>query len=110
MRLEMPPHPRCGLPVVRLEIDDERDEWVRSVEVCGAQLYLESHNSEWIDVEGPTGLGDGPVWKLTCLGGHVLMVPDDQGNEQFSEMPFLWDEAMKAIGHLLLIDGGGADD
>jgi hypothetical protein len=105
MKPEYPPHPRCGLPVLRLELDEERDEWVRKVDICGEQLYLESHTSEWISDEGPCGPDDGPVWKLTCISGHVLMVPDDQGNEQFSEMPFLWDEAMKAVSHLLLIDG-----
>jgi hypothetical protein len=34
------------------------------------------------------------------------MVPDDQGNEQYGEMPFQWDEAIKAIApHLLGFDG-----
>jgi hypothetical protein len=95
----LPPHPRCALPVVRLGIDEEQDEWVTTVEVCGEQLYLERFDSGWIDWDGPGG-PDSESWKLTCLGGHVLLVPDDQGNDH--EVPFRWDEAVKAIGHLLL--------
>ena len=101
MKVDLPAHPRCGLPVARLSVDDERDEWVTTIEVCGEQLYLESMTSEWVDWDGPTG-PDYAVWKLTCLSGHVLLVPDDQGNEH--EVPFRWDEAVKAIGHLLLLD------
>lgn len=99
--IEYPPHPRCGLPVVRLHIDDERDEWVRSVEVCGEELYFKYENSEPIYDDGPDGPNDGPVWEVACLSGHVLFTPDDQGNEQYGEMAFHWDEALAAIAPLL---------
>lgn len=105
MTSDFPPHPRCGLPVLRLEYNEDRDEYDRVVEVCGEQLYLEEMSSGWVDNDGPTGDGDGPVWKLTCVSGHVLMVPDDQGNEQYSSMPFHWEEAKKALGGLLHNDG-----
>lgn len=99
MTPDLPPHPRCALPVARLSIDDERDEWVTTLEVCGEQIYLQRFESGWVDWHGPGG-PDSSVWKLTCLGGHVLLVPDDQGNDH--EVPFRWDEALTAILHFVL--------
>jgi hypothetical protein len=94
--IEWPPHPTCALPVIRLQWDDDADEYHRIVEPCGEKLYLETADSEWVDADGPAGT-DGSTWKLACLNGHVLLVPDDGGNEQYEALTFLWHEAVKAI-------------
>ena len=82
----------CPLPVVRKEYVEERDDYRSIVEVCGEHLYVEQDSGESLLAHGPSldGGDCGVTWKVSCGNGHVVIVPDHEGDDSFSRIPFDW--------------------
>lgn len=87
----------CRLPVVRHQYADDDTE-IRTVEPCGEIVFYTGADGgafyRWSgdgDYDGPPD--DTPkYWKVECANGHVIFVPDDEGNERtipFSQAEFL---------------------
>lgn len=70
----------CTLPVVRQQYSDEDDTYGLAVEPCGERLELVKTEGATLDVDGPWKC-DGDVWKVECHLGHVLLMPDYDGND-----------------------------
>lgn len=87
--------PRCPLLVVRKHYDETTDAYTRAVEVCGDVLFLEREESLSLDTDdGEMCATTGPDWKLTCLSGHVILVPDHQADDNYELIP--WDTSYLA--------------
>ena len=82
----------CPLNVVRKKYDEATDTYSPVRATCGEELQVEREGGEVLLAHGPTGDDDcgGPFWKVSCRAGHVLVVPDHEGDDRFDEIPFDW--------------------
>lgn len=87
----------CTLPVIRQRYVEETDDFATFVAPCGERLELVKTESGSLDVNGPWAGDD--VWKVECHLGHVLLVPDYEGND-CAGIPF--DAEAQAALHELL--------
>jgi hypothetical protein len=97
----------CPLPVIRKEYDEDTDEYRILIERCGEQLYVTVEDSKYLLKGGPCD-SCGPTWKVECLGGHVLLLPDHGGDDNFWEIPFDLGQANEALSQIGG-PGGGRD-
>lgn len=90
---------RCQLPVLRghfVEPElDPAEPFARHIELCGAELTLVSEAVFYLDIDGVADLAD--AWRVECNNGHVVFVPDNEGNEHYSEMGFEFDDLVAAL-------------
>lgn len=77
--------PRCPLPVYRMQYTDDGEEKAPSVERCkGIISVIRTSGGTFFQNE----LDEEAVhWKVECEMGHVLFVPDDEGNGLDRLMP-----------------------
>lgn len=82
------PDPLCPMPVLRRDHDAQEPggEAAYHVVTCGAALILDRTIES-----GPLGAdradaGGIEWWEVKCLGGHVILMPDDEGNGD--EVPY----------------------
>jgi hypothetical protein len=88
----------CQMPVIRREYTDgEENEAVDRLGRCGHSLYLTTAESKDLMDVGPVDTYT--TWKVECAAGHVLILPDDEGNG-FSIEPTmeLLNEALPKLG------------
>lgn len=77
---------KCPLPVVRVVLDDdgEVDRQTFAIQPCGESVFVADETCEYVVMSAP-----GHVvrsfgcrgWRVECQMGHVLLVPDHEGNE-----------------------------
>jgi hypothetical protein len=96
----------CPLPVLRFTwTDGERGPI--AVHHCGSPLHVEHIRQTYLLAGGEMDIV-GPSWRVICEGGHTLLLPDDQGNDDIGELTFdvaLVQEALVGIGVLAEGDG-----
>lgn len=91
---------RCTLPVIRQTYSEDIDDYITSVAPCGEQMELVKTESGTLDVDGPWAC-DGDVWKVECHLGHVLLMPDYEGND-CTGIPFDAEARAALLGFLRL--------
>lgn len=90
----------CGMPVVRLVYDEATDDHEAIPALCGEPVLVHRDSAEALHVGGLVGMDPTTSWKLECLGGHVLLVPDHEGDGH--EIPFDMDVAVNALRQLVV--------
>lgn len=93
----------CPLPVLRKEYQEAADDYLVSPFPCGADLFVEVESSEVLLAHGPSldGGDCGPYWKVSCQNGHVLVVADHGGDDNFRHIALDWSlvrEQLDALG------------
>lgn len=99
----------CPLPVLRFTWSDDpaAERGPVAVQHCGQPLHVEHTRTTYLVAGGEMEVA-GPSWQVICEGGHVLLVPDDEGNDNIDELGFdvaLVQEALVGIG--VVASGGG---
>lgn len=88
---------KCPMPVMRYRYNEESDTRSSYVGSCGEELFVEHRHGAQLLHGGPMDCYD--WWRVNCNGGHVLMVPDTEGNDY--EIPFEFDAFTRAIGYIV---------
>lgn len=95
---------RCQLPVLRghyVEPElDPAEPFKRYIEPCGEELTLVQESVFYLDLDGVADLADS--WRVECNNGHVVFVPDNGGNEHYSEMGFEFTDLVAALNDWLV--------
>jgi hypothetical protein len=94
----------CPLPVVRKRLDEEGEHYELAVERCDAPLHVSYERMNNL-LAGGEGDGCGETWKVECGNGHVLVVPDHEGDDDMGAIPFRLGLAEEALAW---VDGSEA--
>ena len=89
----------CPLPVVRKVVGDDGNYEASRIEVCGAPLHSYHHEGRYFLACGEVG-SCGSTWKLECEGGHVLVVPDHEADDNFDAIPFDETQVIDALSRI----------
>lgn len=83
---------KCPMPVLRLDRHDNNDP-PPHLGICDEDLFLVTRNSSQLLAGGPMEIND--WWRVECGAGHVLMVPDNEGNDY--SIPFVFEAFLLAL-------------
>lgn len=86
----------CALPVIRKEYDEDGNELILTIETCDEMVFVSYSEDTYLEREGEAD-GCGRHWKVVCANGHVLLVPDHEGDDNFTSIPFNWERAVEAL-------------
>lgn len=78
----------CPLKVVRKHYREEADDFVLAVELCGGELWIKGNEYGPVWADGEAYHDSGVIWKIECEHGHVLLVPDHEGDDSYSQIPY----------------------
>lgn len=82
----------CPLSVLRKKYDEATDSYSAVVGTCGEELFVKREGGETLLAHGPVGDDDcgSPFWSVECRAGHVLVVPDHEGDDNWTSLPLDW--------------------
>lgn len=75
----------CPMPVVWFRYEED-DEPTRHIIACDSELYVEKSDIGTLYTDVVGGEEYDP-WKVICTAGHVLVLPNDEGNEYDKTVP-----------------------
>jgi hypothetical protein len=101
----------CPLPVLRFTWPDDpmAERGPLAVHHCGSPLHVEHTRYNALLAGGEMEISAG--WRVICEGGHTLLLPDDEDNDNLDQLIFdvaLVQEALEGIG-VVAKGGGGLD-
>lgn len=76
---ELPPPLTCPLPLYFRRWNDVADTYVTGAEPCKAPLHVHHERSDSLMSDGIYEGGD--WWRVECENGHVLVLPESDGDE-----------------------------
>ncbi len=97
----------CPLPVIRFAWSDDGERGPAAVHHCGSNLHVEHTRYNTLLAGGEMEIS--AAWRVICEGGHTLLMPDDQGNDDVEDLTFdvaLVQEALVGIGVVAQGPGG----
>lgn len=77
----------CPLTSIEPERPDDDGEYLFLPKTCGEEVHVTHQGFEYLWSTGPEE-DFRTDWKVECLAGHVLVVPNDNGND--CDIPLEW--------------------
>lgn len=95
----------CPLKVVRKHYVEATDTFTLAVESCNGELWITGTERGPVWADGEAYHDSGVIWKVECEHGHVVLVPDHEGDDSYSNIPYQPWMGIAAFGGGVLTHG-----